>query len=194
MPRKIGPASAALARLLLRLLGWQTEGDPPAIPKFVCVVAPHTSNWDFVYCMLGSIALRVPGDWVGKHTLFRGPLGAFLRSLGGIPVDRAQPQGLVAQIVRAFATRDHMVFVITPEGTRAWTPHWRAGFYEIAHAANVPIVLCYADYRRKRCGFGPHVHPTGDRAHDMAQIADFYATITPKHPKHAGPIALRPQE
>jgi 1-acyl-sn-glycerol-3-phosphate acyltransferase len=191
MNREVKPWMVWLGRVLLRLLGWQAEGQPPDAPKYVCVVAPHTSNWDFVYCVLGSFVLGVPGSWFGKASLFTGPLGPLMRWLGGIPVDRSRPQGLVEQIVAAFDTRERLVFVVTPEGTRKRVPHWRAGFYEIARGAGVPIALCYADYRRRRCGFGPLVHPTGDRAADMAQIAAFYGTVAARYPEAVGPIRLR---
>lgn len=193
MYHEVSRPMAWVGRTGLRLLGWRAEGAPPDAPKFVCVVAPHTSNWDFVYCMLGSFALRVPGAWVGKSALFFWPLGPLLRRLGGIPVDRRRPQGLVGQIVEAFDSRDRMVFVVTPEGTRKWTPHWRAGFYEVARAAGVPVALCYADYRRRRCGFGPLIELTGDRSRDMARIAEFYGAVTARYPASVGPMVLRGQ-
>lgn len=31
----------------MRRAGWDFAGSMPDIPKFVCIVAPHTSNWDF---------------------------------------------------------------------------------------------------------------------------------------------------
>jgi 1-acyl-sn-glycerol-3-phosphate acyltransferase len=181
-------------KLFLGLLGWKVEGHAPNCPKCVCIVAPHTSNWDFILCVMGSFVLRVYGSWIAKHTLFYGPMGALMRWLGGIPVRRDQRNRLVEQIVAEFNGREQMVFVLTPEGTRHYTEYWRAGFYEIARQADVPVALCYADYARKACGFGPTITLTGDRDYDMAAIAAFYATITPRFPEHCGPVRLRPPD
>ena len=56
----------------LRLFGWVIDGKLPPDAKWIGVVAPHTSNWDFVYMLAVSFHLRVPAYWIGKHTLFHG--------------------------------------------------------------------------------------------------------------------------
>ena len=48
VPRAHGPLAAAVGRLMMRLRGWRVEGSIPDLPKMVLVVAPHTSNWDFL--------------------------------------------------------------------------------------------------------------------------------------------------
>ena len=83
------------ARLIRRLMlawferaGWTAEGRLPAARKFVLMGAPHTSNWDFLV-FLGTVeALGLTPHFIGKDSLFRGPMGNFMRGLGGAPVDR----------------------------------------------------------------------------------------------------------
>ena len=39
------------------------------------IAAPHTTNWDFVVGMAAKLALGLSVLWLGKDSLFRGPLG-----------------------------------------------------------------------------------------------------------------------
>ena len=55
-----------------------------------------------------------------------------------------------------------------------------SSFYFIALEAQVPIVLAYMEYERKRSGLGPVFVPTGDVERDMAEIKRFYAPFKGK--------------
>lgn len=37
-----------ISRLILESLGWELTGAFPDIKKSIVVMAPHTSNWDFI--------------------------------------------------------------------------------------------------------------------------------------------------
>jgi 1-acyl-sn-glycerol-3-phosphate acyltransferase len=113
-----------------------------------------------------------------------------MRALGGIPIDRRAPRGLVGQIVEEFRRRDRLIVTITPEGTRGPTDRWRSGFYRIATEAGVPIVPGFVDYANKRAGFGPPLYPSGNVKADMDVLRAFYADKTGKFPDHAGRIWL----
>ena len=92
---------SALARGVLRLFGWRVVADGLPARQGVVVVYPHTSNWDFVWAMLAKWALGVEITFWGKATLFRIPLmGRWLRWLGGIPVVRDAPNGVVGQMAQ----------------------------------------------------------------------------------------------
>lgn len=173
-----------------RLFGWRLEAEFPTIPKYVLVVAPHTSNWDALVMLSLGFAFRLKAFYMAKASLFWWPLGPILRWVGGLPIDRSAPQSVVDQCVKAFEEHDQSVLAILPEGTRKKVTHWKTGFYRIAVAANVPIVLAYVDYRRKVGGLGPTIEPTGDFAADMAIIRDFYTGITAKHPERTAPPAI----
>ncbi|MFQ5604052.1 MAG: lysophospholipid acyltransferase family protein [bacterium] len=177
--------SRALGRGFLTLSGWRFEGELPDLPKFLIVVAPHTSNWDFVYGIAALLGLGMRAHWLGKHTLFRKPFGGFMKWLGGIPVDRSQSHGVVEDTVAEFSQRPHFVLGVAPEGTRKKVQKWKTGFYYIAKEANVPILTGFIDYARKVVGFGPTIYPSGDIDSDLATIQSFYALIGGKHPSKA---------
>jgi 1-acyl-sn-glycerol-3-phosphate acyltransferase len=181
-----------LARLLFRLAGWQAEGQVPDLPRFVVVAAPHTANSDGLIVIGMALVLRVRLYWMGKHTLFKPPFGGLLRRLGGLPVDRTKSQNAVEQMAQIFRSRERMVLVIAPEGTRRKAAYWKTGFYHIAQQAGVPLVLGYIDYRRKRAGLGPVIEPSGDIEADLIPIRAFYAGITPRYPDQMTEIRLPP--
>ncbi len=183
-----------LAKTLLALFGWRVAGAAPDLPKYVLVVAPHTSNWDFPVMLALAIALRIKVTWMGKHTLFRPPFGWLMRRLGGLPIERTARHNVVEQAIESFRASDRLALAILPEGTRKRTPYWRSGFYHIASGAQVPIVLGFADYQRKVGGIGPVITLSGDIEADMALIRDFYIGVVGKRPDQFGKIRLRSQE
>jgi 1-acyl-sn-glycerol-3-phosphate acyltransferase len=188
--RKVLPR---LAKAWLRLTGWKLVGERPSTPKLV-VISQHTSNWDAWYLLLFALAFDIRVSWIGKHTLFRGPLGPIARWLGGVPVDRSAHHDLVAQLADAFRARDQLILVMAPEGTRHRVEHWKSGFYHVARSANVPVVLARLDYRRREGGFGEQLSPSGDLKADMDRIRAFYADVTPCKPEQAGPIRLKEEQ
>lgn len=181
-----------LARLVLRLCGWTVETPAPEAPKYVLVVAPHTSNWDFPWGYLGKVTLGLHLNWMGKHTLFRWPYGWFMRWLGGIPVDRRGRHNLSQQMAAVFARRERLVLAIMPEGTRSYTKGWKTGFYYIALAAQVPLALGYIDYRRKAMGISEPFYPSGNLEADLQRIREFYADKIGRYPEKTGEIAILP--
>ena len=180
-----------LARRFLRITGWDFDGGAPREPRYVLVAAPHTSNWDFAYFIAICTILDVKISWMGKHVLFRPPLGWLMRRLGGLPIVRHKRGDVVSQMAHAFQESERVALAVAVEGTRKRTPHWKSGFYHIARAANVPILLGYLDYGRCRGGFGPAIHLTGDISSDMDRIRAFYADKVARHPEKFGPVRLR---
>jgi len=171
-----------LAMSVLKLAGWRIDGQLPVDHKMMVVGGPHTSNWDFALLLLCTMHFRVRTNWIGKDALFKPPHGWIMRRLGGISVDRSKASDTVSQVVDYYNSRDDLILVITPEGTRGKVTRWKSGFYWIAHGANVPIMIFYADYGRKVCGVGPVVVPTGDYDRDVAEIREFFDSVTPKNP------------
>lgn len=167
-----GPFWRWVGRTYFRISGWRIAGRFPTEPKCVAIVAPHTSNWDFP---LG-VAFLLAGDWraswLGKHTLFKGYVGKVFRRIGGIPVDRSAPQGLVGECVRAFEAAEALLLAIAPEGTRKGVSKWRTGFYQIALGAKVPILPVAFDYKEHLIHLHPVFHPTGDLDADLAFLQD----------------------
>ena len=180
-----------LGSLYLRLLGWKLLGQKPPYKKYLILAAPHTSNWDVPLMLAMSYVYGVRLSWIGKHSLFRGPLGMLLRLLGGVPVDRRGRHNAVQQMVDEFARRDELCLAITPEGTRGRAEYWKTGFYHIALGAGVPIVLGLLDYQKKVGGLFEAVTATGDLKADMDKIRAFYRDASGKYPQDFGPIRLR---
>jgi 1-acyl-sn-glycerol-3-phosphate acyltransferase len=148
----------------------------------VFIAAPHTSNWDLPYTLMVAFVLRLNPYWMGKQSIFKAPFGGVMRWLGGIPVNRAQSNNLVAASADAIRAADGpLQLIVPPEGTRSKTRYWKTGFYYIARTAQVPIVMAYMDYATKRSGLGPLFQPTGDVDADMAAIKAFYAPFKGKN-------------
>lgn len=189
-----GRLARVVGRLWLRWFGWRVEGRLPHHTRAVVIAAPHTSNWDLPFMLAVSWVLGVRPAWLGKDGLFRPPFGALMRWLGGIPVDRRAPGGLVAQAAARLRAADRLLLVVPPSGTRSSAPHWKSGFYHIASAAGVPILCTFLDYRRRVGGIGPTVVPSGDVAADMAIIRAFYASIEGLRPAQATPVRLAEED
>ena len=180
--------------MALRLFGWGFRGEVPAFPRYVIVAAPHTSNWDFLVMVAYTRMLGIKVSWIGKHTLFRGALGAFFHAAGGVPVDRTKRQNFVDQIVAEYGRREGLVLIITPEGTRGRRGYWKSGFYHIARRAGVPVVLASVDYVDKLVEFGPTIRPAGDIEADMEIIRGYYDGKRGRHPEKMGEIRFKEDE
>ncbi len=181
---------AFFGRLFLRLIGWRPVGDAPT-SGCVIVCAPHTSNIDYLLMIAVSWVNHMNLSFLGKASLFKPPLGWVMRATGGVPVDRTSPQGLVGQLADEFAANPDLRLAIPAEGTRSRAEHWKSGFYRIAQAADVPIVLAFVDRATKTSGFGPIFMPSGDLAADMDIAREFYSDKVGWKHEHFGPIRLR---
>jgi 1-acyl-sn-glycerol-3-phosphate acyltransferase len=176
------------------LFRWDVSGHVPDGGKFVLIGAPHTSNWDFIFMLATMYIFRLKVNWMGKHTLFRQPLGVIFKALGGIAIDRDSPNGVVYQMAEQFRRSEQLVVVIGPSGTRKRTDYWKSGFYWIAHTAQVPILCGYLDYDRKMACLGLSFIPTGDIKKDMDRIRAFYEDVRGKYPELATRIRLKDED
>ena len=175
--------SRALGRAALRLAGWRIEGEVPRLPRFVIIVAPHTSNWDFLVGVAAMFALSLRVHVLGKHPLFRGPLGPVMRWLGGEPVDREAPDGVVEGVVARIGSSPRYLLALSPEGTRRPIARWRTGFHRIAGAAAIPIVPVWLDWSRHVIGIGEPMMPSADRDADIAALRAHYRSGMGRFPE-----------
>jgi 1-acyl-sn-glycerol-3-phosphate acyltransferase len=182
LPRRGNALSKFLARGALALLGWRVTGQLPDRPKVVAIVAPHTSNWDFIVGISVVFALGLGVRFLGKDTLFRPPLGWLMRWLGGTPVIRSTPQGAVAEAADMIAKEERVLLGIAPEGTRTRGTPWRSGFYNIAMAAKVPILPAAFDYGRKSLTLFPLFEPSGNFDEDLAKLQALYRDVHGRNP------------
>ncbi len=173
-----------IARFILFLLGWKVYSKVPLdIPKAVIIMAPHTSNVDFIIGRLGFFTYKLKPRTLIKKEAFTPVMGPILRWLGAIPVDRGQSQNTVKNITEQFVHADHLYLLIAPEGTRRRVNKWKRGFYFIALHAKVPIFFGFLDYRTKEAGFGKMIFPSGDFDADFKIIEDFYREKQARHPE-----------
>jgi 1-acyl-sn-glycerol-3-phosphate acyltransferase len=177
---------------VLQLFGWRVRHKPLPGPHGIAVVYPHTSNWDFMVGLLGKWAIGLQFRWLAKDSLFRGPMGAIMRYWGGVAVDRRAPMGATRLLADKMLSSKWCWVAITPEGTRGYRPYWKSGFYHLALAAKVPVLLVYLDYRNKELGVVDTIELSGDHDADMAAIAAIYKDREALYPDLAAPIKLAP--
>jgi 1-acyl-sn-glycerol-3-phosphate acyltransferase len=173
-----------LGILLMKISGWRVAGTMPDSPRFVMIVAPHTSNWDFFHGFTAYLTLQLDTTWLAKHTVFFWPLGILARRFGGMPIDRSRGANVVRTFIEEFARRERMSITITPEGTRGRVPEWKLGFLHIANEAGVPVVPVALDYSKKLIMIFPAVVPTGNSAADLAKIKALYSKEMARHPEN----------
>lgn len=166
------------------MLGWKVEINAPDFPKCVICVAPHTSNWDFLYCKLAYASVGRTANFLMKSDWFFFPLGCIFRAMGGIPVERKNKTVSLTDVVTEKMIAAHTLKVaITPEGTRSRNPNWKTGFLRIALQANVPILLAAIDYKKKKVSIDGVMRPSPNIEADMHAIKNFYKKYTAKYPE-----------
>lgn len=170
-----------LSSFILRKAGWKIEGITDFPPKCVICVAPHTSNWDLVMGKLVYSSLGKEACFLIKKSWFFFPMNIIFKAIGGIPVDRSKKTSLTEQMAKIFNERDSFQLAITPEGTRKKNAEWKRGFYYIALAAKVPILIAILDYKEKTVYFETVFHPTGNADEDIERIKSYYNNATGKH-------------
>ncbi len=164
-------------------MGWQLFGQKPDLGKFIIIVAPHTSNWDFFIGGLYLNARGIKSKVLIKKEVFFFPLGLIFKMIGGIPVDRYKRNNISEQMVDLFNRSKKMILIITPEGTRKKVSNWKKGFHRIAKQANIPVILAFIDYGRKTVGINKVFELTDDIDTDMIRLKKYYKNIIPKYPR-----------
>lgn len=192
-PHPVTFQGSRLARWVLKLLGWRVDFEGFPARQGVAIVYPHTSNWDFPIGMLAKWAMGVPANFWGKDSLFRFPVvGAWMRWVGGIPIDRSSSKGVVAQMVHVFEQhrqKDQLLWLgLAPEGTRSHTPGWRSGFYQLALGAQVTLALVKLDWGQRCFSVVDFYDLTGHVEQDYAHMARVFEGVRGFHVHQMGPI------
>ena len=178
-----------LARTILRLVRWRTEGTLPR--QAIVVGAPHTSNWDWVFSLLLAWSQGHHPRIMVKKEFFRGPLGVFMRATGAISIDRDNPAADIKSLVARIEAGEEFLLAVAAEGTRSKVDYWKSGFYRLAQQTGLPITLAFMDGPSRTVGCGPTFTPTGDVAADMDMIRAFYADKHGIHPEKRTEPRLR---
>lgn len=164
-----------ISLLAFKIAGWKVRGQLPDLKKYVIIMAPHTSNWDFMIALFARSITRVNSRYMAKESLFRPPLGWLFKALGGYPVDRSKSTRLVDKVISIFEKEEHFIVALAPEGTRKKVKEWKSGFYYIAFGAGVPIVMTAFDYSRKEFCISSPLYPSGNYESDRVTVRQFYA-------------------
>lgn len=169
---------SAIAKFLLKLLGWKVVGDHRNdIKKKLIIAAPHTSNWDFPLGLLVRAAINSPVKYIGKPSLFKPPMSWIMYPLGGIPVVEHKDQSFVQNVVDMFDESEELTILIAPEGQRKKIHNFKTGFYYIAHGANIPILPAVIDFAKKEFQFLDLVYTQGQAKEEIAKIENLFRGV-----------------
>lgn len=177
-----------LCRGILGLFGWKCRDIDNRPIRAVVIGYPHTSNWDFIVGILTMNALDLNAKWAGKDSLFWGPMGWFMKWLGGIPVNRRDRTGLVSRLADQLRHLERFNMIITPEGTRSYTEGWKTGFYRLALMLDVPVLCGVIDFEKKETGIIGCIKLSGNMESDLQDIAVIFEGTSGKFPHKASPI------
>ena len=172
-----------LGRFLMKTSGWKTSGQLPKDQRVVLIAGPHTSNWDFVLAMSLILSLDVRIHWVGKHSIFKKGFRRLLKKMGGIPVNRINPEALKGEIYKITKKYKGFAIAISPEGTRKKVERLKSGFLRIANETNSKIMMVGVDFSNKTIEFGDFFSPSGDKEKDLKVIKDYFDNYTGKRPE-----------
>lgn len=174
--------------IYFKLLGWKVVGNTTmskdSVKKAVLIAAPHTSNYDFLISLLLRQVVGINSHFVGKKELFKWPFGYYFRSIGGAALDRSPGQNKVQAIAELFEKKEEFRLAISPEGTRKKVEQWKTGFYYIAQAANVPIIMFTLDFKNKQNKISEPFYLTKSFESDLKHIKEFFEGVEGKVPKN----------
>lgn len=172
-----------------KILKWKVVGNVSAsqesVKKAVIIAAPHTSWKDFIIGVLLRKVIGLNTNFVGKKELFVGPLGWYLKAIGGAPIDRHSKENKVVTIANLFKKHNEFRMAMAPEGTRKKVHQWRTGFYYIAKSANVPIIMVTLDFGNKQNKISEPFYPTDNKDEDFKFMHKFYEGVVGKIPEYS---------
>ena len=171
---------------LLKMMGWKAAETAAPEPKCIILGVPHTSIMDFVIAFLYYKSLGHTARVMIKKEFFKGPLGALLRKVGCIPVDRKNGAAVIRSAIDEMnAAEGDFHLCIAPEGTRKPVKKWKTGYHTIAKAVDCPVYMGFFDWGTKRVGRGEKVELTDDARKDTDRIQAMYENmgLKGKHPQ-----------
>ena len=172
-----------LGKFFMKVTGWITTGHLPKDQRVVLIAGPHTSNWDFVLAMSLILSLDVHIHWVGKHSIFKKGFRRLLRKMGGIPVNRANPEDLKNEIQNVTDKYKGFIIAIAPEGTRQKVEKLKSGFLRIANETNSKIMMAGIDFSNKTIELGDFFSPSGNVEQDLKIIKKYFSNFGAKRPE-----------
>lgn len=110
------------------------------------IAANHTGWFDFIFCAMGPhVAGRRLVRFMAKKEVFSAPvIGAMMRGMRHVPVDRAAGAGSIDSAVDWIKNKDALVGIF-PEGTISRSfelSDFKTGAARIAQRADAPLIPC----------------------------------------------------
>lgn len=175
--------------IYFKLLGWKVVGNVnmsrDTVKKAIIIAVPHTSWHDFYIGVLLRKVLNIKTNFIAKKELFVGPIGWYLKAIGGAPIDRQTKENKVEAIAKLFAQKEEFRMTLAPEGTRKKVDKWKTGFYYIAKEAKVPIIMFTLDFGKKENRISEPFYPTNDMEADFEFMHNFYKGVIGKKPEYS---------
>ena len=171
-----------IGKFLLCLSGWKIEGTLPNVKRIVVVSAPHTSNWDFIFGMIIVLGIDIKVKFLAKESIFVPVFKILLNNLGGIPVNRNNPELLVQKIADYSKNNEGVLIAVTPEGTRKKVTKWKTGFLRIAKISDSIILPLGIDYPSKTFTLEKVFNPTGENEKDIIALKLILKNYIGRHP------------
>lgn len=170
--------------IFYKIWGWKIEGEfPKDLPKYMAIGGPHTSNWDFILSILARTIQGADIKFIAKKSLFKWPLGYFMRKLGGYPVDRKKGTNFVDFVIDLFNSKEKFAIAITPEGTRRRVKKFKTGFFYIARGANIPICVVVFDAKNKVYRINPPFYLSENEEEGLEQVVSYYRGVKGINPE-----------
>ncbi|KAB1071429.1 acyltransferase [Tamlana haliotis] len=170
--------------IFFKCLGWRIVGNSDfsknRVKKAILIAAPHTSWHDFYIGILIRAVVQFKSNFIAKKELFVFPLGWFLRTVGGSPINRQANENKVDAIAKLFDDKEEFRIALAPEGTRQKVETFRSGFYYIAKKAQVPIIMFTLDYENKQTKVSEPFYPSENIEDDFKYIYDFFKDVKGK--------------
>lgn len=103
------------------------------------IVAPHTSNIDFLVGLAARSILRIDTKYLAKKELFKPPFGWLFYALGGYPVDRSRHTNLVDKVAEIYNQHERFSICITPEGAANIHPNGKQASTKLPSKPECPF-------------------------------------------------------
>ena len=115
-----------ISKFLFWITGWKGNGQIIEDKKCIVLGAPHTSSWDFIMVWLYYSSIGGTANFLIKKEAFFWPVGAVLKKMGGIPIDRSKGANVIRNTIQLFNEKEILQLALLPEGTRKKTQNWKA--------------------------------------------------------------------
>lgn len=156
---------------VLTQFGLEIDGEFPEEKKSIVIFAPHTAHIDAFYGKLGFNELGIKYLFLSKKELFFFPMSLVMKKFGSIAVRGVKGKNAIYQVADILKNADELHVVISPEGRIYKVDDWNKGFYYMAVKAEVPIVVTYLDYEKKKMGIKGIIHELDNYDEVIAQLS-----------------------